>query len=346
MYGHDWCHACVDAKVLCVDFLQDVYVCVVSLSSSHDFFFFLEPSSSQTQTGTQFGVTVIQYIGELARYLINSKESVWDKRNRVRIAIGNGLRREVWLDFVNRFGIPEIGEFYGSTEGNVGFANHWIKRDHMNGDGVGSVGRMGALLKKMVGFRLLEHDVTTEMPVRDPRTGFCREVSVGQSGELVGLISDSIDASDFRGYTDPKATAKKILTDVLVKGDRYFRTGDLLRQDTDGWVYFVDRIGDTFRWKGENVSTNEVSEVISVFPGITEANVYGVKVPGNEDGRACMVALTTENGTTPDLEKLSYAHCKAGLSKLRTSTVRSSSSRNGKYGYVQAEKGHIRQGGC
>ena len=267
---------------------------------------------TNTQTGTQFGVTVIQYIGELARYLINSKASVWDKRNRVRVAIGNGLRREVWLDFVNRFGIPEIGEFYGSTEGNVGFANHWIKRDHMNGDGVGSVGRMGTLLKKMVGFRLLEHDVTTEMPVRDPRTGFCREVSVGQSGELVGVISDSNPASDFRGYTDPKATAKKILTDVLVKGDRYFRTGDLLRQEADGWVYFVDRIGDTFRWKGENVSTNEVSEVISVFPGITEANVYGVKVPGNEDGRACMVALTTENGTTPDLEKL-YAHCKQAL---------------------------------
>jgi len=257
-------------------------------------------------------VTVIQYIGELARYLLNSNSSAWDKRNRVRVAIGNGLRREVWLDFVNRFGIPEIGEFYGSTEGNVGFANHWIKRDHMNGDGVGSVGRVGTIQKKIVGWRLLEHDVATEMPVRDPKTGFCKEVALGQSGELVGVISDSNPASDFRGYTDPKATAKKILTDVLVKGDRYFRTGDLLRQESNGWVYFVDRIGDTFRWKGENVSTNEVSEIISVFPGVTEANVYGVKVPGNEDGRACMVALTTENGSMPDLDKL-YAHCKEAL---------------------------------
>lgn len=105
-------------------------------------------ASTFFQTCTKFGVTVIQYIGELARYLINSKSSVWDKRNRVRVAIGNGLRREVWLDFVNRFDIPEIGEFYGSTEGNVGFANHWVKKDHLNGDGVGSVGRVGTIQKK------------------------------------------------------------------------------------------------------------------------------------------------------------------------------------------------------
>jgi len=166
--------------------------------------------------------------------------------------------------------------------------------------------------KKIVGWKLLKHDVETEMPVRDPKTGFCTEVGPGESGELVGLISASNPASDFKGYTDPDATKKKILTDVLVKGDRYFRTGDLLRHDPSGWVYFVDRIGDTFRWKGENVSTNEVSEVISVFPGITEANVYGVKVPGNADGRACMVAITTEDGQAPSMDKL-LAHCIASL---------------------------------
>ena len=269
-------------------------------------------ASTYFKTCTELGVTAIQYIGELARYLLNSPPSKWDRRHRVRVAIGNGMRREVWLDFVNRFNIPQIGEFYGATEGNVGFANHWIRDEHEGTNGVGSVGRVGWVQKKIVGWKLLKHDVETEMPVRNSKTGFCEEVATGQPGELVGLISESNPASDFRGYSDPKATAKKILTDVLAKGDKYFRTGDLLRQDPDGWVYFVDRIGDTFRWKGENVSTNEVSEVVSVFPGVTEANVYGVKVPGSADGRACMVALTTSDGAPPDLQKL-HEHCKTAL---------------------------------
>ena len=112
----------------------------------------------------------------------------------------------------------------------------------------------------------------------------------------------------FDGYTDKKATEKKIVTGVMKDGDVWFRTGDLLRKDKEGFVYFVDRIGDTFRWKGENVSTNEVGEVVSVFPGIVEANIYGVTVPGNEDGKACMAAIVTDGGAVPDMAALAQ-HC-------------------------------------
>ena len=142
-------------------------------------------------------------------------------------------------------------------------------------------------------FEFVKHDIEKEVPVRDA-SGMCVLCERGETGELLGLIDNSDPSKKFRGYTDEEATAKKIIRDVKVKGDMYFRTGDLLRWDADGYIYFVDRIGDTFRWKGENVSTNEVSEVVSVFPGILEANCYGVKVPNAQDGRACMAAITTK----------------------------------------------------
>ena len=143
-----------------------------------------------------------------------------------------------------------------------------------------------------------------EIPVRDPVTGFCIECPAGESGELIAPIDNSDPMKQFHGYSDPAATAKKVLTDVFAKGDMWFRTGDLLLHDTDGWIYFKDRIGDTFRWKGENVSTNEVSEVVSTFPGVLEANIYGVQIPGSEDGRACMAAVVTENSELLDMSKL------------------------------------------
>ena len=169
--------------------------------------------------------------------------------------------------------------------------------------GVGSVGKYGTLLQKIQGFRFVKHDVATEMPVRDPETGFCIECEPGEPGEVLGLINPSQSSTQFAGYTSKEASEKKIMRDVFVKGDQYFRTGDLLRREADGWIYFTDRIGDTFRWKGENVSTGEVSAIVGSFPGVLEANVYGVKVPGNEDGRACMAAIVTEGNQELDWSK-------------------------------------------
>lgn len=245
----------------------------------------------------RYKANVTQYIGELCRYMLNSPETPSDRAHCLRIAIGNGLRREIWPKFCQRFNIPEIGELYGSTEGNISFINHSVSQS-----GVGAVGRAGWLLQKFQGFRFVKHDVATEMPIRDPVTGFCIECATDEPGELLGFIDQSNAGIPFDGYTDKDASAKKVLDNVLAKGDKYFRTGDLMRKDAQGWIYFLDRIGDTFRWKGENVSTNEVSEVVSVFPGVLEANVYGVKVPGAEDGRAPMAAIVCD--TPPDMEAL------------------------------------------
>jgi len=240
--------------------------------------------------------TAIQYIGEIGRYLLNSPPTAWDRKHRIRIAIGNGLRREVWVPFQERFRIPQIGEFYGATEGNVAFIN--LQQGTLEGyrEGVGAVGRVGYLARSSLKFKIVKHDVETEMPVRDPKTGFCAECALGEAGELLGYIDEAKPTTSFVGYTSKEATEKKILRDVLQRGDAYFRTGDLLRLDPDGYVYFVDRIGDTFRWKSENVSTNEVGEVVSVFPGIVEANIFGVKISEESDGRACMAGLILENG--------------------------------------------------
>jgi acyl-CoA synthetase (AMP-forming)/AMP-acid ligase II len=247
---------------------------------------------------TKYNATCTQYIGELARYLLNSKPTPFDTKHNLRIAFGNGMRPESWIPFQKRFRIPEIGEFYAATEGNQQFMNHTKTIDFVNFPGAGACGHIDMATKMLRGdVVLIEHDTATEMPVRDSKTGLCILCPRGKAGELVGLIEPTIE---FDGYTDPEATKKKILTDVLQKGDRYFRTGDLLRYDDDNYLWFVDRVGDTFRWKGENVSTGEVAAAISEIDGITEANVYGVKIPGSEDGRACMVAITTKNQRMPD----------------------------------------------
>jgi fatty-acyl-CoA synthase len=199
----------------------------------------------------------------------------------VRVCIGNGLRPEVWRPFQDRFGIPRIIEFYGATEGNVAL---------MNFDGkVGAVGRLPRLVRRAMGIELIRYDVAADAHVRDA-AGFCIRCRPGEVGEAIGRLTQAVR---FEGYTSPEATEKKILRDVFKKGDAYFRTGDLLRCDPDDYFYFVDRIGDTFRWKGENVSTSEVAEVLSVCPGVKEANVYGVSIPGH-DGRAGMAALVVE----------------------------------------------------
>lgn len=239
-------------------------------------------------------VTVFQYIGELCRYLLNRPESSDDRAHRVRCCVGNGLRPDIWVRFQDRFGIRDIREFYGSTEGNFALVN----LDNR----VGAVGRVPPLLKRKFPVELIRFDVDTETHPRG-NDGRCIVCAPSEPGEAIGRISvdPKQPLGQFEGYTDQSASDKKILRDVFEKGDAWYRTGDLLSRDAEGYYYFVDRIGDTFRWKGENVATSEVAEVLSVCPGVLEANVYGVALPG-ADGRAGMAALVA--APTLSLEEL------------------------------------------
>jgi fatty-acyl-CoA synthase len=224
--------------------------------------------------------TLFQYIGELCRYLLNAPVGPHETDHTIRAITGNGLRPEIWPAFQKRFAIPKIIEFYGATEGNVSMLNYDGK--------VGAVGRLPRYMRNLIKIRIVRFDIEHEMPVRGA-DGFCIECEPDEAGEAIGEIKDE-PGRNFEGYTKDADTQKKILRDVFVKGDSWFRTGDLMKHDELGYFYFVDRIGDTFRWKGENVATSEVSEALSVLPGIKEANVYGVAVPGM-DGRAGMAAL-------------------------------------------------------
>jgi len=255
------------------------------------------------------GATVCQYIGELCRYLTLTEPGEFDKNHSIRIFIGNGLRPDIWQGFVDRFGISEIGEFYGATEGNYAAFNHWFQGDER---GRGAVGKTGYLYRKYQGNKVVKFDVVEEAPVRGP-DGFLIECGPAEAGEMLAPIDNSDPIKAFPGYHDnAKATEGKILRDAFQKGDMYFRTGDLLRVDEMGYVYFVDRIGDTFRWHGENVSTTEVAEVVSQCPGVQEVNVVGVEVPGS-DGRAPMAAMVADPKSI-DVERL-LAACRKDLPK-------------------------------
>ena len=226
------------------------------------------------------GATMFVYIGELCRYLVNQPARPQDRDHKIRLAFGNGLRPDVWRKLRARFRIPEILEFYGSTEGNVSMFNF---------DGrVGAIGRAPFYLRSRFNVRLVRFDVEKEEPIRGPN-GLCIEAKPGEVGECVGEMGSDARRA-YTGYADAAATEKKVLHDVFKRGDAFFATGDLMRQDREGYFYFVDRIGDTFRWKGENVSTTEVAERLSAVPGVKEATVYGVQV-GKLDGRAGMASL-------------------------------------------------------
>jgi fatty-acyl-CoA synthase len=234
----------------------------------------------------RFDCTVVQYIGELCRYLVNSPTHAKENAHRLRLACGNGLRPDVWAQFKRRFQIPEIIEFYAATEGNVSLFNFEGKE--------GAVGRIPWFLANRFPTKVVRFDVERQEPVRDT-FGFCIECAPDEIGEVIGKIlkDASKPGARFEGYAGATETEKKILHDVFSKGDIWFRTGDLMRKDKDGYFYFIDRTGDTFRWKGENVSTTEVEEAIGAFDGALEANVYGVEVPGRE-GRAGMAAIVAK----------------------------------------------------
>jgi fatty-acyl-CoA synthase len=234
------------------------------------------------------GCTLFMYIGELCRYLVNSPPHPLERDHRLRLCCGNGLRPDIWTAFQSRFAIPHILEFYAATEGNVSLFNIEGKP--------GAVGRIPWFLRSRFQTKIVRYDVERQAPVRNVR-GFCEEAAAGEVGEALGRIfyDPSKPAGRFEGYSNTADNEAKILRNVFAAGDTWFRSGDLMRQDADGYFYFADRIGDTFRWKGENVSTTEIAEVMGVFSGVREANVYGIEVPGHE-GRAGMAAIVCDDG--------------------------------------------------
>ncbi|WP_445114888.1 long-chain-acyl-CoA synthetase [Acinetobacter sp. WZC-1] len=244
-------------------------------------------STSAFWTDVQkFNASAIGYVGELCRYLMDNPASEIDRAHRVTKMIGNGMRPNIWGKFKQRFGIEEILELYASSEGNVGFSNIF------NFDNT-------------VGFSptpyaIIEFDKETNEGVRDSK-GFCQKVKKGDVGLLIGKITSR---SPFDGYTDPEKNKSVIMHDVFKQGDSYFITGDLVRDIGFRHAQFVDRLGDTFRWKGENVSTTEVENIVSAYPKISEAVVYGVEIP-NTNGRAGMAAITLTAGEILSAQDLS-----------------------------------------
>jgi fatty-acyl-CoA synthase len=235
---------------------------------------------------TRHGCTLIQYIGELCRYLVNAPPHPRETEHRVRLACGNGLRADVWEAFERRFRIPRILEFYAATEGNLALYNVEGKP--------GAVGRTPAFLAHRFPAAIVQFDRARGAPRRDA-DGFCIRCGTDETGEAIGRIDPASLGGRFEGYSDAAASEEKILRDVFAPGDAWYRTGDLMRRDAQGYFYFVDRIGDTFRWKGENVATTEVADAIARCPGVRDVCVYGVAVP-DHDGRAGMAALAVDEG--------------------------------------------------
>jgi fatty-acyl-CoA synthase len=244
----------------------------------------------------RFDCTLFQYIGELCRYLVKAPRSENETRHRLRLCCGNGLRLDVWEEFEKRFRIPRILEFYAATEGNFSLYNAEGKP--------GAIGRIPAFLAHRFPAEIVKFDVDTGAPARD-ENGFCIRAARNEAGEAIGRIETG---SRFEGYTNTAESEKKILRNVFAEGDAWMRTGDLMRRDEKGYFYFVDRTGDTFRWKGENVATTEVSETVAACPGVVEANVYGVAVPGTE-GRAGMASLVIDRS-------FDFATLRAHLARL------------------------------
>jgi fatty-acyl-CoA synthase len=228
--------------------------------------------------------TLFQYIGELCRYLVKAAPHPLERAHQLRLACGNGLRLDVWREFETRFRIPRILEFYAATEGNVTLFNVEGRP--------GAIGRAPSFLAHRLPAVLVKFDVATGAPLRDAR-GLCVPCAVNETGEALGRIGNGDIGRRFTGYTSAEDTENKILRDVFEPGDAWFRTGDLMRRDEKGFFYFVDRIGDTFRWKGENVATSEVAAALCEFDGVADAAVAGVEIPGC-DGKAGMAVLVAD----------------------------------------------------
>ncbi len=230
--------------------------------------------------------TLFQYIGELCRYLVNAPPHPLETKHHLRLCCGNGLRPDVWVPFKRRFKIPHILEFYAATEGNFSLYNCEEEP--------GAIGRIPPFLSHRLPVEIVRFDFDAEVPLRN-EAGRCERAAADEPGEAIGRIVEGSAGGRFEGYADAEATRKKVLLDVFEEGDRWYRTGDLMRRDARGFFHFVDRAGDTFRWKGENVSSAEVAGALMGCPGVRDAVVYGVAVPG-VDGRAGMAALVVDQG--------------------------------------------------
>uniref|UniRef100_A0A672J5S3 Arachidonate--CoA ligase n=1 Tax=Salarias fasciatus TaxID=181472 RepID=A0A672J5S3_SALFA len=241
----------------------------------------------------KYNCTIVQYIGEICRYLLNQPVRDTERQHRVRMALGNGLRQSIWEEFMNRFNIPQIAEFYGATECNCSLGNFDNK--------IGACGFNSQILPFIYPIRLVRVDEETMELIRGP-DGVCIPCKPGEPGQLVGRIIQNDPLRRFDGYVNQTATSKKIARSVFKKGDSAYLSGDVLIMDKFGHMYFKDRTGDTFRWKGENVSTTEVEGTLSRLLDMKDVVVYGVEVPGAE-GKAGMAAIADPSHSS-DLEKL------------------------------------------
>jgi citronellyl-CoA synthetase len=243
----------------------------------------------------QFQATHFIYVGEVCRYLMAQPEKEDDAKTTLKYICGNGLRPDIWMPFKKRFGIKKIYEFYGAAEG-VGVFTNFLNIDYSVGTSV-------------TPFALVAYDTENDTPIRDEQ-GFMKKVGKGQTGLLIMEISEK---TPFAGYSDKKKTEEKIFRNVFRKGDMWFNTGDMLRNMGFRHAQFVDRLGDTFRWKGENVATMEVEKAIDAFPGVQQTAVYGITMPG-ADGKAGMAAIIQDQKNPVDLAKL-VVHLKGSLPK-------------------------------
>ncbi|KAJ9604927.1 long-chain fatty acid transporter fat1 [Cladophialophora chaetospira] len=244
--------------------------------------------------------TAVQYVGETLRYLLAAPPQPNDRtKHKVRLVFGNGLRPDVWDRFRSRFGVETVAEFYGATEGPGASFN--LSRNTFSSGAIGQSGLLGSLLAK-IRQTIVKLDWETEAPYRDPETGFCIKLPKGEPGELLYKIDPADIGAKYQGYFgNTKASDSKILRDVLIKGDAWFRTGDVIKIDSEGRAWFMDRIGDTFRWRSENVSTAEVAQALGQHQAILEANVYGVAIPNHEGRAGCAAVLLrgVESNTSP-----------------------------------------------
>ncbi|KAJ8304729.1 hypothetical protein KUTeg_018312 [Tegillarca granosa] len=252
------------------------------------------------------GVTVIQYIGEMCRYLLRLPPDPLDGTHKIRAAFGNGLRPDIWKEFQTRFKIPHIGEFFAATEGIGSLLNIFDKP--------GVIGRLSPVLRRIlrsaIPIEIVRYDPINDKPIRD-KNGRCVKSKRGEEGLIIGLIPPT--KKDFYRGTK-EMNEKKIIRNAFIEGDAYFSFGDLVYIDNQYYVYFRDRVGDTFRWKGENVSTMEVAHTLTEIDFIQDANVYGVKIPGS-DGRAGMAAILLKDHkeVTSEMLKTIYERCKHSL---------------------------------
>jgi len=243
----------------------------------------------------QFKATHFVYVGEVCRYLMAVPAKPDDHETTLKYIVGNGLRPDIWMAFKKRFGIKKIYEFYGAAEG-VGVFTNLLNFDYSVGTSV-------------TPFALVAYDTENDRPVRNDQ-GFLKKVGKGETGLLLMEITEK---TPFPGYSDKKKTEEKIFRDAFVKGDMWFNTGDLLRNMGFRHAQFADRLGDTFRWKGENVATQEVEKAIDTFPGVSSSAVFGISLPGS-DGKAGMAAIIKDENAPLDISRLA-AHLKTSLPK-------------------------------